>query len=181
MYEKINQLILILFKNALSLYDTTTVLFLSFLLLFVEYFNWLNSFFSSPNTNSGFLLWFIALCQELAVAMFQIHLVSRCDGGSQQLFFFGMGKARGKEWKWGVTGCCGEAVISQSSRGAQGDRHQAGDGAGSCASMSVLGVTCLQHTWCVCLLPPIWISKQLQQTLLPIPVELAVVVFLLLL
>lgn len=32
------------FKNALSQYDHAIVLFLSCLLLFVEYFNWLNSF-----------------------------------------------------------------------------------------------------------------------------------------
>lgn len=64
------------------------VLFLSHLLLFEEYFIWLNSFLWSPNTNSGFLLWFVTLCQGLTVSMFQIHLVSRCDGRSQQLFFF---------------------------------------------------------------------------------------------
>lgn len=55
MYEKINT-DSFSFKNILPQYDNTTVLFLPCLLFFVEYFNWLNSFLSSPNTDSGFLL-----------------------------------------------------------------------------------------------------------------------------
>lgn len=122
------------FTSRLSQYDHAIVLFLSCLLLFVEYFNWMTSFLWSPNTNLRFLLWFIVCCQGLAVALFQIHLVSRCGGRSQQLFFFGHGEGKEKG-KWGVTGCCGEDIISQSSHRVQGDRRHVEDDAGSFASL----------------------------------------------
>lgn len=147
------------FKNALSWHDHTIVLFLSHLLLFAGYFICLNSFLWSPNTNGGLLLWFGTLCQELTVAMFQIHLVSRCDGRIQQLLFF-LGK--GKEWKEGVTECYGGAAISvfpQSPR-----RHTTGwEG---CWKFPTSNVPDL-----VAFFQPVLIPRQLQQTLLFFPLR----------
>lgn len=166
-----------LFKNALSQYDHAIVLFLSCLLLFVEYFNWLNSFLWSPNTNSGFLLWFIVLCQGLAVATFQIHIVSRYDRRSQQLFFFWGGEGKGEGMNVGVTEVlwrsCHLCLLTEP-RETDDRLRTVLDPLHPCRcwnlpTYSVPGVFAFFQ--------PILIFKQLQWILLPFPVELTVVIF----
>lgn len=85
------------------------------------------------------------------------------EASSCSFFFFGVGK----EWKEGVTECYGGAVISQSSHRAQGDRWQVGNGAGSS----------LPPIYLFAFFQPVLIPKQLQQTLLLVPIALAVTVF----